>query len=234
MTTDVDAYSCPICLDVLEKPTRISCGHLYCESCLSPMLTVPEPRCPVCRKIFKPSTTIIDKNMQQQIHIGKSKCPQCSKQIRLSHLKSHSCLKAKVSHTFKPVAVSKQVPQDVPNRATFQCPYCGMKNLDTNGLVRHCNEQHGDSAAQVVCPVCASMPWGDPSQTSGNFLQHLNMRHKFEYDTFVDYSQDDDAMMRAALQASLEEHWGPPLDKLCAHLLCDKDLTQILCTLGVK
>ena len=29
------------------------------------------------------------------------------------------------------------------------------------------------------------MPWGNPDQTSQNFVGHLNLRHKFEYDTFV-------------------------------------------------
>ena len=29
------------------------------------------------------------------------------------------------------------------------------------------------------------MPWGDREQKSGNFMQHINLRHQFEYDRFV-------------------------------------------------
>lgn len=66
------------------------------------------------------------------------------------------------------------------------------------------------------------MPWGNKDQVSSNFVSHLNMRHKFEYDTYVvslrikikhlvfkfwkqDYEQDDEQSLRAAIEASLVE-----------------------------
>lgn len=73
------------------------------------------------------------------------------------------------------------------------------------------------------------MPWGNPRQKSGNFVAHLNLRHKFVYETYVvcrwslvirvqvtqdfssllfsiqDYDQDEDAVLQEALRASLSD-----------------------------
>ena len=36
-----------------------------------------------------------------------------------------------------------------------------------------------------VCPICKVMPWGNTQQISDNFLDHIKLRHQFDYDRFV-------------------------------------------------
>ena len=74
--------------------------------------------------------------------------------MNLSLMKHHSseCQKVGKEHPqFKPIAPTSQSPRcDVPNRSTFQCPYCGLANLACDSFVQHCLTMHKDNTAKVV------------------------------------------------------------------------------------
>uniref|UniRef100_A0A8C7XT91 RING-type E3 ubiquitin transferase n=1 Tax=Oryzias sinensis TaxID=183150 RepID=A0A8C7XT91_9TELE len=144
--------------------------------------------------------------LNQGVHLF---CPQVSLMKMRSHISSCSKVQEQIANCPKFVPVlptSQPIPSNIPNRSTFVCPFCGARNLDQQELVKHCMENHRNDPSKVVCPVCSAMPWGDPSYKSSNFLQHLLHRHKFSYDTFVDYSIDEEAALQAALALSLAEN----------------------------
>lgn len=208
-TDSLEKYSCTICLEIFEDPVTVPCGnnHVFCKNCVKPQLSDPEVRCTLCREKFDKKKIKKCTDMVQILQSRKGTCYGCSQKIPLKQMKFHlrSCDKIDRSipefHPIQPT--SQHYPRDEPNRATFQCPYCKAQNLTCTGLVDHCNEEHKENTAAVVCPVCVSMPWGDPSKRSQNFIQHLNLRHRFEYDTYVEFDQNEDDMLQAAIQASL-------------------------------
>lgn len=206
LLADLSSVKCSLCLDIFEGPRRISCGHIFCQKCLEPLITKAASQCPNCRQFFDAHKLQLDKRTEQVLRTHYSPCEGCCQEIPLVHMRNHTSICDKMAAVEKKRIEQSIIHEpriDATNRATFQCPYCAVKNFDCQSLVQHCNQQHSRDPRPVVCPVCASMPWGDPNMASSNFVRHLNMRHKFEYDTYVDYQQDDEAMLQAALQASL-------------------------------
>ncbi|XP_030438165.1 RING finger protein 166 isoform X2 [Gopherus evgoodei] len=188
-------------------------SSIFCGECLQPCLQVPSPLCPLCRMPFDPKKVEKASNVEKQLSSYKAPCRGCSKKVTLAKMRSHvsSCTKVQEQMAncpkFAPVVPTSQpIPSNIPNRSTFVCPYCGARNLDQQELVKHCMENHRNDPNKVVCPICSAMPWGDPSYKSANFLQHLLHRHKFSYDTFVDYNIDEEAALQAALALSLSEN----------------------------
>mmetsp|Transcript_42791 Transcript_42791/g.103502 ORF Transcript_42791/g.103502 Transcript_42791/m.103502 type:complete len:440 (+) Transcript_42791:164-1483(+) len=47
--TPDDSLLCAICYGVFEDPCSLSCGHIFCRSCLKRTLRVTNKTCPVCR-----------------------------------------------------------------------------------------------------------------------------------------------------------------------------------------
>ncbi|XP_061029642.1 E3 ubiquitin-protein ligase RNF166 isoform X1 [Eubalaena glacialis] len=228
-------YSCPICLEVYHRPVAIgSCGHTFCGECLQPCLQVPSPLCPLCRLPFDPKKVDKAAHVEKQLSSYKAPCRGCSKKVTLAKMRVHvaSCVKVQEQMAncpkFVPVVPTSQpIPSAVPNRSTFACPYCGARNLDQQELVKHCVDGHRGDPNRVVCPICAAMPWGDPSYKSANFLQHLLHRHKFSYDTFVTLLQALPScappallcLSPASLQAPDPVESTPPLLRLCLVLM---------------
>ncbi|XP_046691595.1 uncharacterized protein LOC124376517 [Silurus meridionalis] len=56
---------------------------------------------------------------------------------------------------------------------TYNCPYCQEGGLDDLDLRDHCNEHHINDRRQVVCPVCVSLPHGNPTYCSRDLLAIL-------------------------------------------------------------
>ena len=91
----------------------------------------------------------------------------------------------------------------IVNRSTFHCPLCSERNMDRSALLQHFESSHQGTAG--VCPVCAVMPWGDPNYVSRDLFGHMRLRHKFDYDTYTDFAEQEEEMLRKVMEDSLNQ-----------------------------
>ncbi|XP_069739776.1 E3 ubiquitin-protein ligase RNF114 isoform X2 [Narcine bancroftii] len=186
---DKDSLTCPVCLEIYENPMRIECSHIFCSSCLLALQKPKKPICAVCRFPLKGAIRAID--IEKKLEVTPSSCSGCGTQICMNKLRSHNATCAKyqefISEGVKASMKDQHPSLSMPNRFTFTCPFCNAKNLDQDGLVEHCISSHTGEYAKKVCPICSSMPWGDPNFRSADLIQHLKIRHRFSYDTFVEH-----------------------------------------------
>ena len=88
------------------------------------------------------------------------------------------------------------------NRQTFDCTLCNEKNFDRVGYIDHIKNRHPNDRG--VCAICKCQPWGDPNYKT-HIYGHINVRHKFDYDTVVDYNDDEDQILQKVLMESLND-----------------------------
>ena len=101
-------------------------------------------------------------------------------------------------------------------------------HLDPIALLRHLETYHDDDdddassiggageggrVARVrrsrpfaaVCPVCVSMPWGDPTRVCRDLEAHIRLRHRFDVARFADVEADEEEAVRVAMRRSAAE-----------------------------
>lgn len=61
---------------------------------------------------------------------------------------------------------------------SFTCPYCKRMGLSDSALLEHVSSEHTDTGLEVVCPVCAAQPGGDPNLVTDDFAGHLSLEHR--------------------------------------------------------
>ncbi|CAN7990289.1 unnamed protein product [Ixodes hexagonus] len=69
-------------------------------------------------------------------------------------------------------AVSVEQPQ------SFTCPICGKMGFTEVTLQEHVAAEHTDASSEVVCPVCAALPGGEPNHVTEDFAAHLSLEHR--------------------------------------------------------
>ncbi|XP_025094061.1 E3 ubiquitin-protein ligase KCMF1-like isoform X3 [Pomacea canaliculata] len=61
---------------------------------------------------------------------------------------------------------------------SFTCPYCCKMGFTDATLHEHVTAEHTDVSLEVVCPICASIPGGEPNHVTDDFASHLALEHR--------------------------------------------------------
>ena len=64
---------------------------------------------------------------------------------------------------------------------SLTCPVCGKLGLTESELQSHAVSEHQNCNTEVVCPICASIPGGEPNLVTDDFIAHLTIAHRHQH-----------------------------------------------------
>jgi len=206
-----EKFRCCVCLSVARDAIRTDCPHRVCGTCVEAGALC---KCPICPAIIPPGRPV-DITFAADVAAARLSCG-CGMDVPVLDAEDHTCEHimalcappVSINNMFKAAYLGRRAPPPAPNRSTFSCPLCKEPNLSRQGLLDHCEQRHSDCVHRVaaICPICASMPWGEPTYISRDFLGHLRLRHRFEYDCFADYGEaDEEAVLLRVMAESAKD-----------------------------
>ncbi|XP_078543488.1 E3 ubiquitin-protein ligase RNF125 isoform X1 [Lissotriton helveticus] len=196
------AFYCSVCLEVLCRPVRTRCGHVFCRSCLAASVQSNSYACPYCRAHLSaegaPAADIIKK-----MKTVFQNCEECKQKVCLSDMRDHLNMCEDYLKKYGPL---QELGNCLASECFYACPYCQpVVELDEDGLVQHCLSNHGTERRLVVCPICQLIPGGDPSYMS-TLAKHLHDRHSLYYEDYIDISIVEEALIERVLDLSVLQY----------------------------
>lgn len=61
---------------------------------------------------------------------------------------------------------------------SFTCPYCCHMGFTLSTLIEHVSRNHSDNPFEVICPICVTIPGGDPNRMTDDLVRHLTLDHR--------------------------------------------------------
>jgi len=97
---------------------------------------------------------------------------------------------------------------------SFTCPFCAKMGFTESTLQEHVSSQHSDVSQEVVCPICASFPGGDPNHVTDDFQNHLNLEHRSGARDLVSFLDEPGGLQR---QNAVSRRIANPRGALSTH-----------------
>ena len=201
-------YTCQVCQNIYTNPVKITCGHNFCKDCLEGYIknqNKEEKLCPLCRGSFSIDDINQDSDLENQMNIEVIMCV-CGTLMTVSEYAKHTdTCEANINQMKKDIKKTTiEIREDKiqKNRQTFDCTLCSQKNFDRVGYIDHIQKYHPNDRG--VCSICKCQPWGDPNYKT-HIMGHINIRHRFDYDTVVDYNDDEDDILQRVLLESMND-----------------------------
>ncbi|XP_033232623.1 E3 ubiquitin-protein ligase Kcmf1 isoform X3 [Drosophila pseudoobscura] len=79
---------------------------------------------------------------------------------------------------------------------SFTCPYCKKMGFSDATLLEHVSAEHTETSLEVVCPVCAGLPGGDPNLVTDDFAGHLTLEHRQGPRELISFLYDEPSAIR--------------------------------------